>query len=691
MRTDGFLRTPIRGDQQSRMLNLTITETILLGNPVIAAPYPQSLEIAFTTAAGVAEVQIAPLWEGMFRFVADDVSKNPTDPALVTQANYPNWSVTGDLILRTWYGLEGPFKKHIPFVTPAPATVQYSKVLLTQDFLFTTLRQLTHLNFIYNGSRVDQSDSAWFEKFVVQFLKGKAYLPCQHHASDSTQDFALQAMPSVKLDAPGTPNKLLITVASLNNEMLDPNWFTENPAYDGIAGPPLVDPALADLENQLNNPSHPSHSVIPVWVIFQEAAAAAYAADHGSASPLRVALSGLRSDGKVYRRIELLRPRFPGAPISLNPQRPYPTYQLCWRPVGGGAAECLKIPLSGRLYLPLSAGDFTFWAISRTGDPAVLLSSDQLKLSVQSAAVKYIGVPQSSLVITVGGNRSQVIYAHLLEFDSNFIFEGFKQLGGAKRTRLKNKAKADWNIDILDWTIPQARIGFAPIYGFIRESAGRHGLAPEFLHAVFFGEGGNWAIEGQPAYDPLEIINAFGFAGLDLIIYRLGKVPVGKRSHPPEIPAAEVEEIAEYHYNLEANGYVDPVFTANVAYSGEKVRTEAVTRTLQIGQITGWQTAIELVAAELHQRLDEMFSYCASHVPPIPLDDEIRRRYLTYIRYLSKPSTAQNHADNVQKELLKWVGLPPPEPPPYTADLRRFKSLQRISVAQWYESASVYR
>ncbi len=685
MRTEGFLRAPIRADQQNRMLNLTIAETALSGNPPIGGPYPQSLEISFTTAAGVTEIQIAPLWEGTFRFIADDVAKNPTDPASVTQSNYPSWSVTGDLILRTWSSLEAPFQKHIAFITPSPVSVRYSKVLLTQTFLFNTVRQLKDLNFIYNGSKVDQSAADWFEKFVVQFLKGKAYLPCRHHVSDANQDFALQAMPSVVLASPGSQSKLIVTTASMGMEALVTDWFNENSAYDGIAGPPLVDPALASLENQLNNPSHPSHSVIPVRAIFQEATAAAYAADHGPASPLRSALSAPRADGRIYRRVELIRPPLPGAPVSVSPQRPYPTYQLSWRPVAGGATESLKIPLSGRLYLPLSPGDYVFWAIPRTDDPTVLLSGDQLKLSISSAAVKYIGLPQSSLTITVGGNRSQVIYAHLLEFDSKFIFESFKRLGG-ERIRQKNKAKADWNTEVLDWTIPQARIGFAPIYGFIRESAGRHGLAPEFLHAVFFGEGGNLAISGQPAYDAAELLDAFGFVGLDLIIYRLGKVPFGKPPHPPEIPAAAVDEIAEYHYNLETNGYVDPLFSANVAYLKEIERREGATRTLQVGQVTGWQTAIELVAAELHQRRDELADYCASAATPIPFTDEIRQRYLTYVRFNAKLSTAKDHADNVSSRLKRWTGAPPPD------NLNaRFNALQRIAVTQWYESASVYR
>jgi hypothetical protein len=486
MRIDGFLRTPIRGDHQIRMQNLTVSEVALSGNPTTAAPYPQSLEITFSATVGVSEVQIAPLWEGLLRFIADDVTHNPTDPDQVSETQYLNWSVTGDLILRTWYGLEEAFKKHIAFVTPAPATVRYSKVQLTRDFLFTTFRHLSRLSFVYDGKRVHLNDSQWFEKFVVQFLQGKASMPCLHHADDAAQDFALNAMPSVKLEAPGTLNRLLVTVASLSADVLDVGWFQENPIYDGIAGDPLVDPALIGLQHQLYSSAHPSHSVIPALVLFQEAAAAAYAADHSATSPLRLALSTPRTDGRTYRRIDLIRPPIPGAPISSYPQRPYPTYQLCWRPVAGGVTESIRIPLSGRLYLPLASTDHTFWAIRRTGDPGVSVVGDSLQLSVKSAAVKYIGVPQPSLNVAVNTNRTLTIFAHLHEFDSQYIFESFNQIR-PHRAKFKNKAKADWNVEVLDWLIASAKEDFAPIYGYIRESAGWLGTG--VLARDFYGRG----------------------------------------------------------------------------------------------------------------------------------------------------------------------------------------------------------
>src|SRR5262245_1670535 len=144
MRTYHFLRTPIRGDHQSRVLDVLVSEAPLEGDPPAGAVYPQTLEISFETVLGVTEVQIAPLWEGMLRFLPESTAGNPTDPADVTPANYPGWAVTGDLVLSTIAGTPGfeeAFADLVPVVGRAPSAVRYSRVSLTEDFLFTTLAQ----------------------------------------------------------------------------------------------------------------------------------------------------------------------------------------------------------------------------------------------------------------------------------------------------------------------------------------------------------------------------------------------------------------------------------------------------------------------------------------------------------------------------------------------------------------------
>ena len=101
MRQTNFLRTPIRAEHQNRLLNLQVTEQPLAGNPSPTDIYPQTLLISFGVAAGTSEIQIAPLWEGSFKFLADSTAGYPTDPSQVTEANLPQWNLAGDLVLET--------------------------------------------------------------------------------------------------------------------------------------------------------------------------------------------------------------------------------------------------------------------------------------------------------------------------------------------------------------------------------------------------------------------------------------------------------------------------------------------------------------------------------------------------------------------------------------------------------------
>ncbi len=698
MRELHFLRTPIRGDHQDRLQNIQISEVPLEGNPLPNQVYPQTLKISFELTPTATELQIAPLWEGFLLFLPDATVGNPMDPSEVTEANYANWSIIGDLVLRSYISFndESDFRKYfeqvIPFINPIATTVRYSKIEITKDFLFTTLMQVPKLPEFFNEELVTATDPLYHEKLVINFLKGTAEVPCLIDSTDPIQDTALKPMPIVHLSPSGTPTVLRVAAASLTEKIRETTWFDHRPEFDDISGEVLVDPILQTTKDLNYNPSHPSHSVISLWALFQSAKLAAYAFDHDVSRPLRTALTATRIDSRTYRRIELIRPPIPGSAVSSNPQRPYPMYRLCWRPVGGGATESLRMPLSGRMYLPLTDGQYTFWAIPRSQDPVVVVTGGQLKISLkQPVPAKYIGLPQETVNSDLTGVESLTIFVHLHEFDTLFTWEGFRAVvADGTRTRLKAKAKSNWNSDVFDWHIVptnnDSKKPFTPIYGFIRESAGRHGLAPEFLLTIAMGEGANLAIANRVAFDPLEVLDAFGFLGLDLILYRTGRpMPDGSAPPlPPEIPAANIDEIAEYSYNLVTEGYVDPVTALAVNWSGDEINE--IGRTLQVAQITGWAAAIELVAAELHARLDEMVNYLASQLPPVPVTEEIQRRFLAYIRFNSKPETARQHADNMNDELDKWPGASSGD------NLNAlFNTIQRIAVSQWQEESKVYR
>ena len=701
MRPFHFLRTPIRGDHQSDVTGVRVTEAPLRGDPPPDAVYPQTLEISFETVLGVTEVQIAPLWEGLLRFLPESTAGHPIDPADVTRANYPGWPVTGDLILSTLAGTPGfddAFRDLIPLICHAPTTVRYSAVSLTEDFLFTTLAEAPPHALAFGGELVDATDPLFHAKLVICFLAGTAGIPCLQDPDDSGRDTALKPMPAVVLDPSGERSLLRVAVASVSEQARDPAWFDQRPAYDDIPGELLVDPALQTEQDARFNPSHPSHSVIPAWGLFQAAALAAYAPDHDVGLQVRAALTAPRPDGLTYRRIDLRRPRIGGVAIGSSPQRPYPQYRLCWRREVGAPTESLRIPLSGQAYLPLADGPCTLFALPRSVEPDLMLPDDRLSFSVMPPApAKAIDHPQTMVTIDVTGVQSTRLYGHLRSYDALHAWEGYEGMA-ARRGPLMAQAEAQWNAEVLIWyLLPTTRpesAGYAPLYGLIRESAGRHGLAPEFLQTVLLGEGVNRRVEdlinGHQAFDPDEVLDAFNDVGLDLILYRTG----GRQSNgdpwplPPQLPEANVEERAEYEFNLVAEGYVDAATAAAVSRSGQITNIEGPTRTIQIANIAGWAAAVELMAAELHARLDEMVDHLAAKTPPVPVteEQELERRYLAYVRFNATPQRARVHADALSTRLRPWPGARPSD----RSDAG-YNTIQRIAVTQWHEAAGVYR
>jgi hypothetical protein len=700
MRDSNFLRTPVRADHQGRLLDISIGEAPLAGDPQPNDVFPQTLEISFLVDPAVTEVQLAPLWEGYFLFIPDSTAGNPANTADVTRANYPNWSVTGDLVLRSYIdftvqpNLMTAFAAQIPFIPKIPFLVRYSKIRLSEAFLFDTLQDVFWNSIVFDGGIVTPLDPQFHEKLMIEFLMGRAEVEISVDRSDPSLDTALLAMPEIILAPPNERTVFRISAASRSEKESDLHWFDQNPAYDDLTGELLVDPALQNETDLHFNALHPNLSVIPLLAVYQAASFLSYAPDHDDiALPLRAALSAPLAGGKIFRRVELVRPSIPGAAAGSSPRRPYPMHKLCWKRTDDAVTYSLRIPLSGYLYLPLENGDFDLWAITRSQNPEVFVTGDQVRLSQElPAPARYLGLPQPKLGVSIQSDTEALsLYAHVHPYESSYIWEGFRQVAAAK-VALKAQALADWNAAVFDWYQLPTTLAWKPysaLYGYIRESAGRHGLAPEFLQTIAWGEGLQRQVDLHPVFDPLEVLDAFNFLGLDLILYRSGQtMPDGSLpAIPPEIPANNVDELAEYSYNLVAEGYLDPIYAARVSWSRQVVRVEAGgQRTLQVANIVGWDTAIELVAAELHARLDELVNYLGAQVPPVPVVEENQRRFLAYVRFNASPATARQHADNMSNELAAWVG-----PPPGNNRNVLFNTIQRIAVCQWQEQSRIYR
>ena len=294
------------------------------------------------------------------------------------------------------------------------------------------------------------------------------------------------------------------------------------------------------------------------------------------------------------------------------------------------------------------------------------------------------------------------VYAHLQTYDALHAWDGLR---GRRVRPLKAQAEADWNTEVLSWyVLPTTRsvsASYAPVYGFIRESAGRHGLAPEFLQTVVFGEGVARALRSSwrsrtATLRAWRMVSAFGSLGLDLILYRVGGT--GKDGESPPAPPTELPKPVltadgarswpSTTFNLVDAGYVDQATADAVEFTEEFPRTEGgATRTIQLADVHGWDNGIELIAAELHARLDEMIAYLASKSPPVPVADELSPP-LPRVRPLQRQRRRRraDHADALGDATRALARVRPDEQPDAL-----YNTLQRLAVAQWHEAARVYR
>ena len=315
MRVNGFLRAPIRVEHQSLLRNVQVSDVPFAQDPTDpAAPYPQALEISFEPSAGVTEVQISLPWEGMLSFIPDSTAGYPRNVEAVSRENSKQWPLKGMLVLKSLQsfkdspGLSEAFSSHLPVVSPSPTMVHFSKVKLTEDFLFDTLGQLPRHHLVFDGKKVPRDDLQWLQKLVIKFLEGTVSVPFLVDPNDPSLDSTLLAMPSIHLAPIGSRSTFYVTAANgCEKELLelDSSWFAHNSKLDDFSGERLVPDTIAiDIDglsdeertvryrHQLKNPLHPNFSVIPMRMIYQIAPDAAYASDNLPTSPIRAGREG---------------------------------------------------------------------------------------------------------------------------------------------------------------------------------------------------------------------------------------------------------------------------------------------------------------------------------------------------------------------------------------------------------------
>jgi hypothetical protein len=705
MRLTDFLRTPVRVDHQARMLDLTVSEQPL----VVAAlapgdPLPQSLVLGFRVDAAQSEVQIAPCWEGDLWFIADSTSGYPQAPADATQVKAAQWDLTGDLVLESLKesrALEKALTSPELIVSPTPNIVRYSKVKLTIAFLFTTLPTAKKREFIVAGKTIRVADPNFHAHQVIQFLAGKMSVPCAVDATDPTRDFASKDMPLIKV---ATGNARTVFRVSMSHRSTIANEWLDRRPEDLFAPAPLLDPALSTVEHNLLNPAHPAHSPIPPLALFRTVREAAVLTTH-RAGPLWPLLRATAADGTHYVRVQVLRPPIPGDAVTLFPTRPFPQLALSVAPAANLLQRSVvRLPINGSVYLPLEADSYSFWG-SRYGDIVNSFVDEELiSVSLRDPAKHFIDNGKLMVTKPIAANETSFhLFAHLLKYDSDRTFQAWVDLKW-KYKKFMNDAADAWNLtvgvgvnadrsSVKRWSIyvhdreadSLAIRDWGRIHGLIRSAAGRHGLAPEFLHAVMFGEGVggpgarimiNWELPPPTPYTDRPPNPLFGFSelGLDRIWCDLVAPGVG----------------------LQDGGYINTArFGAGTSEITEvpnpagDTNEDGVT-VICSGDASSWTSAVEYTAATLNARLDNMVGRTTKTREQIP---EAQRRWLAYFRFHSYNAT------NIQKAVTeralhvkdRWDHTPPPAAGVFGFDTVRFKTIQRMAVADWYEKAKVYR
>ncbi len=717
MRTRNYIRGPVKnlpaGFNINNITESPISDVQLTKN----AQIPQSINIVLPAG----EFEISLICDGEIWFVADDTSYKPSAISDVTESNIRNQPIIGSLIL-----LVTKKERITQLISDnsflgegIPLLFRYEKVRLTWPF-FNTLSTIEEISFRKGSSRVNggtnnsNPTSDWFELLAIEFVKGTVRVNTLNDQTNPDNDFAEKHMPIVYM---GTLNVSASIPSSDPIYSMIEQW---NEPYDSVflsSAPVNVKLELNEL-NSINdrwyNPRHISHSIVPLKVFFQQLSDVAWAK---TADTFKRWSSSFEFTAK---RISITRPEIPGQAAFYSIQRIFPIYKTILKNKATSAETKVLLPINGIIYLDIESGEYEvevmfFWSTSNPADPS-------FKLSLKHPSKNYINIPQNTLGKTDAGApdpgslfilqndifADNKIYAHLLSFDSERIWKYFKDVKTTTgfrhtiSTELKQKAEIDWGFDkvsgiqINDWTIPLTKESYKELYGLIFISAGRHSLKPEFLHSVIMGEGGLQSSFALPYDRSRKQNSSFQNLGLDLIVYRLGI-----NRNPRPLPDIELTE------NLVSLNYVDPHFLTKINTStdivnetrlSDEVAGTGTSITLE-SLIMNWELAVEFVAAEINIRRKTAEALAASK--GIALRSEEAKDYLTYLRIMARETTLatehlidQETFDN--KEFKPWnearnCFMWDKKTCPRFYDRRRFESLRRLGVTEWFELSQSYR
>jgi hypothetical protein len=295
---------------------LTAPDVAYEAAPAPGQPYPQSLRLQFKLTNPGKKPQVRPLGPGQLEWLPDPGGTLP-EPAQAIPANIATWPINGTLKLTIKDSEVARRMAELSGLPVVPNVLWYSKVRLTNDFLFTSLAALpkTPAPLGRKGSvPTDRSD--WINHAVASFLRGRYKPELVADADPAKDSLATVAMPDVVAEAGAA--ELVITAA------LDAN------AFDGVD---------ANFENpadiKRSDPAHPRNGAIPARVVYRALRAPAAGVMADAAVGLAIPDRTLEWDPQLGPRYFPVRfTRVWQAIPDCSVHFPSQVVQAEWRPLG---------------------------------------------------------------------------------------------------------------------------------------------------------------------------------------------------------------------------------------------------------------------------------------------------------------------------------------------------------------------
>jgi len=214
----GFLLFPFAAGDQARINAATLVAVDIpyAAAPAAGQPYPQALRLRFGLHAATPVVRVRPLFPGLMRFIADPAASGVTptpDTVVFDSANYATWRTVGTLRVKVDVAAAKEMRGLFSDFPVLPNVVWYGPVRVTEDFLFTTLRQRLRKTRIGGTPSIAPNSPEWERHAVARFLEGR-YEPVLRAGDTAAQDDRIaHPMPAVHPASDGSVT-LVLTAAN---------------------------------------------------------------------------------------------------------------------------------------------------------------------------------------------------------------------------------------------------------------------------------------------------------------------------------------------------------------------------------------------------------------------------------------------------------------------------------------------